>query len=934
MVGRAVNNRAKRRIDGGPGLPIFERIAPSLPFADLVDAIEAATRPGEAVLDLNGRGGWVARAAIVGQRRAVDVESLPLTRLLAEVVVRPPDMRHVDAAVQAIATRPLRDSTVKDTLDTLFASRCPTCGLEIVLDALVWDAGPARGGAGKAAEPGSATGQPRAVRREFGCGACVRRSGEAELRHDAPGPEDLALAAFDELPDEVRAELLGRFPVRQADSPLPEQLLGLHSPRQLLGLHAILAAVESDTRSAPVTAALRLAFLMAIESASRLNAARGKPAAVRIAGGEITTALPASWRERNPWPAFLDGLAAVRELVTRLEAQDKRSVAARLAADLMDLQQGVANVVLVETSPAALRRIGLDGERIAHSGSTSRVRLAIGQAPQALGRSRLAEAYHATAWALGGAAASRLPDEPLFAETRAERYGRADELAFGVARTLAIATPVLSQTGRAVILLDESEPRGLVAAALGGAAAGWRLAEARLHRGEGDSPAIATFLPPAPRKTAEPLEAVEAAPDEDAQGKSVFAAPEKQAEGPFRVEAAAEAVADAAVELLKARGEPAHFDDMLGELLVGLDRSGQLARMAAQLRPQGADQGWDSWIDAVEGPASVWSAGAESGAAGAGAPEATAKATIKAAAKDAEPPDAGGLANDLLGLIRSQLEHSEARRVRRIGQSLYWLGPDEDRSGTAQPLADRTEWAVFSLLSATRQMPEAAVFERTAAMFQERDAPERALVRACLASYAAPGSTAESVVCADQLERRSAEHDSVIATLADLGHRLGMGVWIGRRQQARRVGGRLLSARLTPEERDTHPTLIAWGPESELERVDCAWYARHRVAFLFEVEWTAMLGDAVLVRHQRFPEDENVVRFLVVPPERAALVAHKLERSPLLRRALADRNWHVLKWDQLAAFAALEDVSLADLEPYVGLEADAAAAQQLPLFKG
>jgi hypothetical protein len=160
-----------------------------------------------------------------------------------------------------------------------------------------------------------------------------------------------------------------------------------------------------------------------------------------------------------------------------------------------------------------------------------------------------------------------------------------------------------------------------------------------------------------------------------------------------------------------------------------------------------------------------------------------------------------------------------------------------------------------------------------------------------------------------------------------------MNVWIGRRQQARRAAGRLLSTRLTPEERDTHPTLIAWGPEAELERVDCAWYARHRVAFLFEVEWTAMLGEAVLVRHQRFPEDDNVVRFLVIPPERAALVAYKLERSPLLRRAFSDRNWHVLKWDQLAAFAALEDVSLADLEPYVGLEADAAAARQLPLFE-
>jgi hypothetical protein len=929
MVGRAAKNRAERRIEGGPGLPIFERIAPSLPITELTPLIEASTRPGEAVLDLNGRGGWIARAAIAGQRRVVNVETLALTRLLSEVVVRPPDMRHVDAAVQAIAQRPLDGSTVKDAIDGLFSSRCPTCGLEIVLDALVWDTSPARRGS-TAAKRAGRPGLPRASRREFGCGACGRRSGEPELRHAPPEPDDLARAAFAELPDEVRQALRARFPVPDSGSGLPDELLGLHSPRQLAGLHAILSAIESDTRAPSVTAALRLAFVLAVGSASRLNASRGKPATVRIAGGELKTVLPAAWRERNPWPAFLDGLAVVREFVIRLESQDKRSVAARVAADLMDIQQGVANVVLVETSPQVLRRIGLDGERIAHSGSTSRVRLAIGQAPPALTRDRLAEAYHATAWALGGPAAARLPAQTLFSDARPGRYSRADELAFGAARTLAIATPVLSPTGRALILLDEPEPRTLVAAALGGAAAGWRLMEARLHRHEGDSPTIATFAPPPPRRAPDPIQAAGSDPDQD-PGQSVFAAPDKLAQGPFRAQAAAEAVADAAVELLKTRGEPAHFEDLLGELLVGLDRSGQLARLAAQLRPQGAEAGWDSWIDAVEGPASVWSANAEPGV-GAGTQASDRVVSTAGLSADAEPPDAGGLANDLLTLIRAELDRSEGRRVRRVGPGQYWLGADEDHSGTAPPLTDRTEWAVFSLLSATRQLSEAAVFERTEAMFGDREAPDRALVRACLASYAAAGSTPEATICADQLERRSAEHDAVIATLADLGHRLGMSAWIGRRQQARRAEGRPLSACLRPDERDIHPTLIAWGPEAELERVDCAWYARHRVAFLFEVEWTAMLGDAVLVRHQRFPEDDNVVRFLVIPPQRAALVALKLERSPLLRRAFADRNWHVLKWDQLAAFASLEEVTLAALEPYVGLEAHATATKQLPLF--
>ena len=170
MVGRAVTNRAERRSEGSSLLPIFDRLAPPASMADITAQIEAWTKPGEVVLDLNGRGGWVARAAIAGQRRAADLESLSLTRLLAEVVVRPPDVRHLDAAAQAISIRPLLEATVKKTIEQLFASTCPVCGRPVVLESLVWGPGDRRGGAGARramAKPGRAanSGQGRARQR-------------------------------------------------------------------------------------------------------------------------------------------------------------------------------------------------------------------------------------------------------------------------------------------------------------------------------------------------------------------------------------------------------------------------------------------------------------------------------------------------------------------------------------------------------------------------------------------------------------------------------------------------------------------------------------------------------------------------------------------------------------------------------------------------
>jgi hypothetical protein len=404
-------------------------------------------------------------------------------------------------------------------------------------------------------------------------------------------------------------------------------------------------------------------------------------------------------------------------------------------------------------------------------------------------------------------------------------------------------------------------------------------------------------------------------------------------------------VTETAVTLLKARGEPASFDHLLGDLLIGLDRSGQLARLARSLRPAHADGGWSAWIDdssvggfvadglAVGGD----TAGVRGGAGPRGrvverATDLT--APERAVAASLEPGAAApGIVDELLELIRAELDRPNNRRIRQIEPGQYWLASEEDRSAASQPIADRTEWAAFSLLSSGSRLTERAAMERVTALFRSPDVPDRALIEACLRSYIAPTSTPEAVVGSDQLERRTADHDAVIATLADLGHRLGMRVWIGKRQQTHRVAGRQLSDWLDDAERAVHLPLITWAPDDELDRVDCAWYVRRQATFLFEVEWTAMLTEPVLVHHARYPIDDKVVRFLVLPPERAELVEFKMARSPLLRRAIEERNWHFFKWNHLAAFAARTDPLLGDLEPYLGLEALAdTMGEQLPLF--
>ena len=214
-----------------------------------------------------------------------------------------------------------------------------------------------------------------------------------------------------------------------------------------------------------------------------------------------------------------------------------------------------------------------------------------------------------------------------------------------------------------------------------------------------------------------------------------------------------------------------------------------------------------------------------------------------------------------------------------------------DFPSAAIPLADRVEWAVYSLLSTAGPIAESAFFERVAALFPGHDLPDEALVRTALASYRGPASTAARLVTHEDLRRRTTEHAELLARLANGGHRIGMQVWIGRRDQARQVGNRTLGDYLDPHrEREPWFPTISVVPKEDGENVDCIWYQRGGMALLWEVEWTAMLGDVLLRRHVRIPPDDRIVRFLAIPTERRELARHKLEASPVLREAMEAAN--------------------------------------------
>jgi hypothetical protein len=892
------------RPNQGPQLPAFERFAPPPPDNVIAAEIAARTVPGDVVIDLHGRGGWVTRNAIGALRRVYSCESTALTRLLAELVMRPPDLRHFDAAISTLATHPKGDVELRRALEQPFTSRCPTCGRPIVVDEYIWES--------DAADPTAPT------KKVFRCSFCKSQAKGVEQRVEPVDEKDVELAhAMDARPP-AWATLRQRFP---APPQLADELLALYTPRTLTAIDAIVTRFETDLKAAPVDAGMRLGLVHALLSLSRLNAYPGRVGSLRIRHGKVQKPAAGAWRERNPWMAFEEGCREVRAFIARVE-HGAGTFQPRPGEDMETLIEGTANVVL-RTGPASnpgneprfsSKRAILPGRL----DPRSRVRLVLTQPPIRWSIENVSFAYLATSIVLGKDAAASLPTEWITGAPPRNDRGRE---ATALRRSLLAVRPVLARDASAVVVLDRGGASGLVAGVLGGVGAGFRLNSALLAESGNQLTGMLEFnLGPAS------TDAEVAASNGHANLDDLRPAdPDK----PFALADVEEAVTSVAVSVLQARGEPASAERLLGEVLIGLDRLGHLRRLVAT---QTFSESEAAAADEEDEPTDVQ------------ASEATDQPDAESAETDEEEEDdapdwalASSSATDhvrlLMEIVMGELRRPDHKRLTEVDPGRWWLRADKDLASARPPLSDRLEWAVFGLLSTSQGIDESLFFERVARMFTGHDTPDPELVRAVLESYRDPDSALVSLRPRDNLTTRHAEHGELVGLLTEYGHRLGLRVHVSPKERRREFRGGTVGDLLSEDEDRAYVPLIAAGDAQILESIDCIWYVRGKATFLFEVEWTAMLTDALLRRGPRIPSDDTLVRFLVIPPERVELVRLKLARSPLLRRALDDQNWHILKSDHLRRLHARDESGLDQMGPVLGLDPEIEReAEQLPLF--
>ncbi|MBA2631463.1 MAG: hypothetical protein H0U86_00435 [Chloroflexi bacterium] len=885
-----------------PGLALLERH--HLPPADnQIDAVLAAfATPGDTVLDPWAGTGWTARRTIAAGMRAVAADPSPFAQMAAIAILTAPGPAVLDAAFAQLAGSRRVDVPLRQHIEELYATRCAACRRPVVAEQFVWP------------RDGDAPG-----RKIYRCEACDLSRGGPEERSAPVDEVDLAKLGIERAvdgtadpepvttvtPDEPGltgdgdeldlsiGEAGGPPPApRAVDPPSPAD----DGPRfaSTVRPDPIPIAAAEGARHSPHYLELRARFPVLddreelVDELLELYTPRNLYALHAI-GTKIDTEL----RDTAAASVMKLALAACLLPASRLNGYPGRVASLRISAGHVrqpaSRHQREVNVWRTfadayDEVRAAIAGLGERQEaRFAADfgelgGITSanvlwlRARASVvGQYLPADGVDLVLTApapsptieelgfeYLATSWLLGREAAETLRLEPIFGGSGHPEGAETTTLRHGMAS----AAGALKPGGSCVVLLERGDPERMLAVALAGASAGLDLVSVVHRESERAGDGIALHLR---RRSAE-----------DRLRHAVTPSPMRLGadSGHLTYPELAGAIERAVTGLLRDRGEPAGLTRVVASVVSDLASSGLLTRIVAGRGEQGGEP--------------------------------------------FERVDASG-PQMIAGLIREELWREDHPSLVRIGDEarpMWWLRQPELAE---QPLADRVEWATWSILSTAGGIDEAGFFDRIYRLFPGLQAPDEELVRACLAAYQSPGERG-SLATEDELTRRTADHARVIATIVDYGHRLGLRTWVAAREHDRVVDGRILLDRLAEDERRVYLPLVIRAPAEALGQVDVIWYVRGRLAFLFEVDWTAMAGEAVLRRGRVIPLGKDQARFLVIPAERGELLRLKLERSPWLRDELDRQNWHVLKWQHLDTLVAREGARIQWLEPVLGLD--------------
>lgn len=695
----------------------------------------------------------------------------------------------------------------------------------------------------------------RPTEKEFHCLTCN------QMQHTPVSEEDLILLAKIDERGRAYWTLLDRLSASDGVlHALGERLLDLYTARSIYAFFTIQNTLEMVVSDGAAQEVLMLALLHALQrgmkqySDGRAQHRSGLLHAPAPAARQ--QAAEATFVETNCWFAFADACAEQR---MRLERESSSS--AHLRAGSFARAPSATGAATASVRTASPRRVAADlGDNSVH--------LILTAPPLIDWGDMLQLSYLWTGWVLGKDEARRFSPDYLLHPRRANDWAY---LYTVMEKNLAAMAGVLAPAGKLIMCMPLSGLGNVNVICLAAAAAGLQVENV-------------AYQPHSAEGLRRPL-ALGAVPGycymRFVRGAAAAGLP---ATMDGLLEAARRESIAAAQAVLAARAESAAYIWLHLAALQRLSTTGILARLAALPAEQVAS--WDRLRH-------VQAAIGQSGGPLSFVPWTT----------QPEPPPA-------------EEETVEDDSLPALARQRGWWRLSDDSAATQ--LSDRVEWAVYTVLSTAPLSSMQAINRVVYALFPGLCTPDPGLIDICVQSYAAPASPIHWQLRPDDaLAQRSAEHTAMITLLARLGRRLGFDVWIGPVDLHNRQSGPALAGLLTAAERYVSAEDILPEAGEHSRMLDVIWYRKRRASHLFEIEWTAMLGEGVLQRAQGV---DGVRSYMVVPGARAGLIEAKMERLPLLRRRFVEDGWAFLRFESLRELAGAAATTAADLDFACGLQ--------------
>jgi len=395
---------------------------PAMPEGVASAYVAALTQPGDLVLDPFCQTGRVLRESVALGRRALGSNLNPIAVRWIESLLWPHEATLVTAAFVRLGDTPRGDTTLRQHVTSLYATRCPTCSKAAVAEWFVWERD-----------------EGRPVQKHVRCAACKTES-------TGPTDENDVIAA---LKFEPRG-MAYYFALERAAPDAPDEreraaaVVEAYTARTLAALTDVLR--KYDAASQADQSALRPLLLTGFEAGLALHSAdeeRPRPRSLKI---------PPKFIERNIWLAMEDALPA-RTATLQPVPQRAPDVAA-----LQANQEPAAHLIARST-----RELG----QLVAPGS---VRLILAAPPQPDPTFWALSAVWG-GWLWGHSAHGVQAIKPLLSRRRAD----VDWWWRGLTQALHVLLPLLKQDGHIVLVSSDADEDALTGLLLAGANIGLEL---------------------------------------------------------------------------------------------------------------------------------------------------------------------------------------------------------------------------------------------------------------------------------------------------------------------------------------------------------------------------------------------------------------------------------------------------------------------------